>query len=457
MNFVNRTNFSALALGIAGVLAMGQAQASGFQLREASVKNLGRSNAGSAVFNDDATAVTGNPAAMSSFDKTTVRADVTVIDLSFQVNATGTAASAFGPAAPALTGGDGGDAGDVTPVPNISAVFPLSGALEGLTIGASIGAPFGLKTEYEDGWVGRYHALKSEVKTVDLTLSASLKLHDRLSVGGGFIYERAEATLTKAIDFGTALCAGSGNPLNCFNPAFPFHPQGADGAIRVDGDDTGIGWLAGVQWQPIDALTIGYSHRSEIDQEIEGDLDFTLPGSVQAALGPSAAAFADGPGGANLTTPTIDTVSVRYDFNDDVRVLADWQRTGWDSLRTVDVRRSNGASLGAEDFNWSDSDFWSLGAEWDLSEAFTLRGGYAQDETPTNDLTRTPRLPDNDRTLYSIGLTWQVSEAFSVDAAYQRIEVDNPRLDVVSSSGSRLVGEAEGSANLFGVAGQYKF
>lgn len=455
MNHANR--ITALALGVAGVLAMGQAHASGFQLREASVKNLGRSNAGSAVHTDDATVVTGNPAAMSSFDKTTVRADVTAIDLSFTFNGGGTAAAAFGPNAPALTGSDGGDAGDLTPVPNMSAVFPLHGALEGLTLGAAIGAPFGLKTEYEAGWVGRYHALKSEVKTVDLTLSASVKLHDRLSVGTGFIYERAEATLTKAIDFGTALCTGSGNPLNCFNPVFPFHPQSHDGAIDVDGDSTGIGWLAGVQWQPTDALTIGYSHRSEIDHEIEGEIDFTLPAAVVAGLGPRAAAFADGPGGALLTTPSIDTLSIRYDINDEIRILADWQGTDWSSLRTVDVRRSNGTSLGAEAFDWKNTEFYSLGGEWDLSDKFTLRAGYALDETPTNDETRTPRLPDNDRKLYSIGLTWQVTDALSVDAAYQRITVDNPKIDVVSSSGSRLVGEAEGSADLFGIAGQIKF
>lgn len=457
MNHANRITLSALALGIAGVLAAGQADASGFQLREASVKNLGRSNAGSAVFNDDATAVTGNPAAMSDFEKTTVRADVTAIDLSFQFKGGGTAASAFGPAAPALTGGDGGDAGDLTPIPNIAAVFPMHGALEGLTLGASIGAPFGLKTEYEDGWVGRYHALKSEVKIVDLTLSASVKLHDRFSVGAGLIWERADATLTKAIDFGTALCAGSGNPANCFNPAFPFHPQGADGAISIDGDSTALGWLAGAQWKPTDALTIGYSHRSEVDHDIDGEIDFTVPGAVQAGLGPRAAAFVDGPGGAKLTTPSIDTLSVRYDVNDNVRVLADYQQTDWSSLRIIDVRRSNGTSLGAEDFSWKDSDFYSLGVEWDLSDKFTLRGGYAQDETPTHDETRTPRLPDNDRTLYSIGLTWQITDAFSVDAAYQRIEVDNPKIDVVSSSGSRLTGEAEGSADLFGVAAQFRF
>ncbi|QNP41827.1 OmpP1/FadL family transporter [Lysobacter solisilvae (ex Woo and Kim 2022)] len=453
----NRITLSALALGIAGVLTYGQAHASGFQLRESSVKNLGRSNAGSAVFNGDANAVTGNPAAMSSFDKTTVRADVTAIDLSFQFKGDGRAAAAFGPNAPALTGSDGGDAGDLTPVPNISAVFPMHGALEGLTLGASIGAPFGLKTEYEDGWVGRYHALKSDVKVVDFTMSASVKLHDRFSVGAGLIYERAEATLTKAIDFGTALCSGSGNPANCFNPAFPFHPQSADGKFSVEGDDSGFGWLVGAQWQPTDALTVGFSHRSEVDHEIQGDIDFTLPASVQAALGPRAAGFADGTGGADLTLPSITTVSVRYDITDSVRVLADWQATDWSSLRTIDVKRSNGTSLGAEEFDWNDTEFYSLGAEWDMNDKFTLRAGFAVDETPTHDETRTPRLPDNDRKLYSVGVTWQLSDAFSVDAAYQRIEVDNPKMNVVSSSGSLLVGEAEGSANLFGIAAQYSF
>jgi len=65
------TQFSVLALGIAGALAFGQAQASGFQLRENSVKNLGRANAGTAVASGDASVVVNNPAAMVNLDKTT--------------------------------------------------------------------------------------------------------------------------------------------------------------------------------------------------------------------------------------------------------------------------------------------------------------------------------------------------------------------------------------------------
>lgn len=461
------TRISALAIGIAGALAMGQAHASGFQLRESSVANVGRAGAGSAVYNGDPSVVSGNPAAMSSFDSKSIRADVTVIDLTASFEGGGYAAAPLVQAVPtaasalALQGGDGGDPGSATPVPNLSFVLPLSGDFDKLTLGASVGAPFGLKTDYEPGWVGRYHALESDVKVVDLTLSASVELGERFSLGAGVIWERAEATLSKAIDFGSALCLQSGNPANCLNPQFPFHPQAADGAFKVEGDDTGMGWLFGAQFKPTDKLTIGYAHRSEIDHELEGTVDFTVPAAVQATLDGLgvAANYADGPGGAKLTLPSIDTLSVRYDFTDSFRLLADYQRTDWSSLREVDVRRSNGTPVGAEDFQWNDSDFFALGAEFDFNDAFTFRAGVAKDETPTHDDTRTPRLPDNDRTNYAIGLTWQMSPAFRVDAAYERIEIDSPMIDLSpnATNTASLSGKFDGHADLFGIAAQYNF
>ena len=92
---------------------------------------------------------------------------------------------------------------------------------------------------------------------------------------------------------------------------------------------------------------------------------------------------------------------------------------------------------------------------WNAASA--VRAGVAHDESPTNDTTRTPRLPDDTRMLYSIGATWHATEALSIDAAYQRITIDNPTVDVVSSSGSRLTGSFDGHADLFGVAAQYRF
>ena len=452
MSHIRSFRASALALAVLGALVAGQAGASGFQLREQSVKNLGKSNAGSLV-GKDASNVSLNPAAMTNLDKNTFQADITVIDLTAEFTGSGRVLGS--PAAP-LSGGNGGDPGDPTVVPNMAAVFPLHGALEGMTIGASVGAPFGLKTEYEPGWVGRYRALTSDVKVVDLTLSVAFKATDGVSIGAGLIYERADVTLSKAIDFGSALCAGSGNPANCFNTAFPFKPQQLDGAFEVSGDSASLGYVIGAQIAPNDKLAIGFSHRSEIKHDLEGTLDFA---NVPALLG-NDPRFKDGDGGARLVTPTITTLSISYGFTDGFRVMADYQSTGWSSLKDVTIKRDNGTIVGSEPFEWEDTDFVSLGAEFDISDAFTIRGGVAQDESPTNNTHRTPRLPDNDRMLYSIGASWNVSDHLSIDAAYQRINIDDPEVNLgvhAPSDLSTLTGTYSGSANLFGVSMQYRF
>ena len=126
-------------------------------------------------------------------------------------------------------------------------------------------------------------------------------------------------------------------------------------------------------------------------------------------------------------------------------------------LQSIDIDYDSAQPTSSEAYRWQDTIFMSLGAEYKLNDAFTLRAGVAYDETPVSDATRTPRLPDNNRNWYSFGLTWAASEALEVSAAYTRIVVDDPELDIVSSSGSRLVGDAEGSANLFGVSAQYRF
>ena len=450
---------SALALAVLGTLVAGQAGASGFQLREQSVRNLGKSNAGSIV-GKDASNVSLNPAAMTNLDKNTFQTDITVIDLTAKFNGSGRVLGS--PAFP-LTGGDGGDPGDPTVIPNMAAVFPMKGALENVTLGFSVGAPFGLATKYDHDWVGRYRAIDSDVKTVDLTMSVAYKATDSFSIGAGLIYERAEAVLSKAIDFGTAICAGAApGGAACANPAFPIKPQQQDGEFVVSGDDANMGYVVGMQIAPSDKLAIGVSYRSEIKHDLEGTVDFTVPGAAAVALGEARmAAFRDGDGGARLVTPSVTTVSVSYGFTDNFRVMADYQATGWSSLGDVTIKRDDGTVIGSEPFEWKNTDFFSVGAEFDVSESFTLRGGVAVDESPTNDTHRTPRLPDNDRLLYSIGATWHMSEKLSIDAAFQRITIDsspiNLPVDIAASNTSSLVGEFDGHANLFGVSMQYRF
>ncbi len=436
-----------LALGIAGAMAFASnAQAAGFQLKENSVKSQGSSFAGTAAKTGDSSVVTNNPAVMTQFEGNTFQADVTAIDLNYEFE--GTATDAFGRP---MTGSNGGNAGGVTPVPAMSYIRKLD---NGVALGAMISAPFGLKTEYEDGWVGRYFAHTSDVRIVDLTLSGAIDITDRFSVGIGAIVSRADVTLSRSVDFGTLLYS---NPLT---RPLPFaQPQAADGFVEIQGDDNGFGWLVGAHFRPTDSFALGVSYRSEIDYELVGTADWTVPGNVAAVFSASpttAPLFLDGPGGAKLTTPSILQVGAHWQVNDRFALSASWAETGWSSLREVRIEFENPDPDAVEPFEWSDSTFVSLGAEYKLSDSWTLRGGIAQDETPTNLAHRTPRLPDDDRRWYSIGATWAVSDALDVNFAFSHLKPDDPKVDV-TSSGSRISGPFDGSANLYGVSAQYRF
>ena len=484
MKIVTRTRASALALAVIGALAASQANASGFQLRENSSKALGRANAGAAVAKGDAAVVANNPAAMTNFDSLTVQGGVTVVDLNAEFDG-GACTVVSATVCRPVAGGNGGDPGDPTAVPAMHMVLPLKGAFEGLVLGASISGPFGLATKYDPTWVGRYNATTSEVTIPALNLSAAVKITNTLSAGVGLVYQRADVTLENAIDFGRLLGAvGVPGAL----------PGSADGGVSISGADNGLGWTAGLQWRPSDRFALGVSHRSEVDHDIHGTADFTVPAAfsgVQPGLRTNAAAlaaqiaalpastpaatraamvaqyqqllvlgngFVDTPGLAKLTTPSVTSVSAQFGVTDAWRIYAEAQKTDWSSLRSVAVDFGNPYQPDSnEPFNWKNSKYYAIGTEFDLSEAFTLRAGYGRDESPTNDLDRTPRLPDNDRQLYSLGLTWNATPNLSIDVAYMRIGIDAPEVSILSTSNSRLAGSFDGNANLLSAGLQYRF
>ncbi|MGY1410681.1 MULTISPECIES: OmpP1/FadL family transporter [unclassified Luteimonas] len=427
-----------LALGIAGAMAFASnVQAAGFQLKENSVKSMGSAFAGTAAKTGDSSVVVNNPAVMTQFEGNTFQADLTAIDLNYEFE--GTATDALGRP---MTGSNGGNAGAVTPVPAMSYIRKLD---NGAAVGAMISAPFGLKTEYEDNWVGRYFAHTSDMRIVDLTMSGAIDITDRFSVGIGAIVSRADVTLSKSVDFGAALGA----------------PQAADGFVEIQGDDNSFGWLVGAHFRPTDSVAFGVSYRSEIDYELNGTAQWDVPGNVRGALDGNPLTqplYRTGPGGAALTTPSVLTIGANWQVNDRLALSATFAETGWSSLQEVRVQFDNPDPDAVEPFEWSDSTFASIGAEYKLNDSWTLRGGIADDQTPTSLVHRTPRLPDDDRRWYSIGATWAFSDALDVNFAFTHIKPDDPKIDAtVANNGARIVGPFDGSANLFGVSAQYRF
>lgn len=450
---------SALALAVAGIAASGAAHGSAFELRENSVKAQGRAMAGSASATGDASAVANNPALMSTFNEKTFQFDVTAIDLTFEFEGSGHAA-AGSPLQQPLQGGDGGNAGDLTPVPAMSFILPFTGDLEYLTLGAMVSVPFGLATKYDPDWVGRYHAIESDVQVIDLTLAASVELHERVSAGFGLMIQRSDVTLSNAIDFGSSLCANPATQQLCFMPdpvTGPYGPQKNDGFAEVSGSDTSIGWTTGLNVRPVDSVSLGYAYRSEIKHEVDGDATFDVPSNVAPILA-GTGQFQNVDGGARLVLPATHTFSATWQATDRLALMGEARLTKWTSMDEVRIQFDNPVQPDSvENYNWHDSWFYSIGAEYTLNDRWTLRGGIGRDESPIAFQHRTPRMPDEDRTWFAVGATWSVTDNWDITGAYTRIDIgDDPQLDLVGG-GARLVGKYDSSVNLFGLSAQYKF
>ncbi|GAB2509855.1 OmpP1/FadL family transporter [Lysobacter humi (ex Lee et al. 2017)] len=445
---------TALAFGIGGALAMGNAQASGFQLKENSVRQLGSAFSAGAAAEGDTSVVVNNPAQMTSLEGTTVKSDVSVISVDAEFTGAG-----YDVAGRPISGGNGGNAGGTTPIPALSVVHKFD---NGVALGAMVSAPFGLKTEYDQGWVGRYYAQTSDVKIVDLTLSGAVDLvPDKFSVGAGLIYSRADVTLSKAVDFGTLLFLGLPAAQRPFAPAFA-RPQGSDGFAEIEGQDNGVGYVLGMSLRPTENLTVALSHRSEIDYDLRGTADWTVPTQARAQLNAvgRAAFFNDGGAGAHLTTPATTTFSIAYDVSDSLKLMTTYSETEWSSIQEVRIDFDNIDPDSVEEFRWVDTAFMALGAEFKLNDAWTLRAGYAYDETPTTYAHRTPRLPDEDRKWYSLGATWAFSDALTFDLAYTHISPDKPQVGIMTApaaGGQSLFGSYDSSVNILGFSGQLKF
>ena len=435
----------ALPAAILFCLAAQGAHAAGFQLKEDDAAGLGRAYAGSTSAPDDAAVVVNNPAAMIDLKAPTLQADVTGVNFSTNFHGGGT--DAIGQP---LTGGNGGDGGTTKAVPAFFFAMPLS---DRWAVGAGVTVPYGFQTNYNSDWVGRYEAIDSKLQSIDVTVSAAYALTDTFSIGASAIAQRSSATLNQAVNFGSILAV---------NPALPpgtFLPQSADGFAQVKGNDWGYGWQLGFLWKATDADRIGLNYHSKIDHTLTGNATFGVPATVAPIFAASPVpVFQNTAAAADFDTPANAEASWWHTLNDQWSFGADVGFTQWSSLKGLTVQYANPAQPATtEVFNWSNSYFGSVGAEYKLDQAWTLRGGLAIDGTPTSADTRDPRVPDATRRWVTAGIGYKPNQNWNFDFGYAHLFVNDAHVQDVSATGDVLAGYFENKGNLFGASAQYKF
>lgn len=386
-------------------------QAAGFALATQNASGMGNAYAGAAAIAEDASTIFFNPAGMTYIDGSQAVGAMHFIRPNVQFNNKGTLG---------VTGDEGPNAGDLAIVPNFYLMTELTPAIK---VGVGVSVPFGLKTEYDDKWLGRFQANKSELKTININPSIAFKVNDQLSLGLGVSAMRAEAALTRSVNFGLA----------------------GEGDVNVEGDDWGFGFNLGAIYQATTDTRIGVAYRSKVKQKLEGDATFSRP-----VLIPNAGAAADGNVSASIDLPETFSASVFSQINSKWDVMGDVTWTRWSRFQELRILRNNGTTLSVTPENWENTLRYSIGVNYHYSDSVKLRAGLAYDEEAIKDEFRTARTPGNDRTWLTLGAGWKVSPTSTIDIGYAHFFVRNAKIDnnQLDRGNGRLAGDFKGSVDI---------
>jgi len=407
--------------------------AGGFSLSEQGVKGLGNAFAGAAASAEDASTVYFNPAGMVRLEGNQVSLAGHVIVPSAKF---GNGNSNVG--GTALTGGNGGDAGVGALVPNFYYVGNAGG---GWRYGLGINVLYGLTTEYDSGWQGRYHALKSELKTLNINPVLAYRVTPQLSVGGGVSVMLAEGDLTNAADLRRIAASGTA--------------QDADAISVLKGDDQGYGFNFGLLYELSPGTRVGVTYRSRIDLTLDGNVTFDPTNAAAVTL--LAAIRATGKlinttARIKLTLPESMSFSVHHDLGSGWMLLGDLTYTRWSRFQELRTSYDSPQPDTVYDESWKNVWRAAAGLSYKAAGPWTWRVGVAYDQEPIPDAERrTARIPGNDRKWLAAGFTYQPSKKFGVDVGYAHLFISDAPINntLPASSGSHVLnGTYKNSVNI---------
>lgn len=426
-------------LAAAAVVAMSvpvAAHAAGFALKEQSVSGQGTSFAGiTAGGNGDASAMFFNPAAMGLVKNIELVQTITGILPQSEV----TSARATRVTGTPITGNASpGDIAQDAVLPAGYAVFSVSPDLK---LGISATGPWGLVTDYGYDWVGRYHGVRSDLRTYNFTPTVSYRVLPTLTVAAGVQFQYVKAKLSSVTDAGLAISPALGGR--------------ADTAVDLIGDDWGVGMTAGIMYEPVKGTRVGLAYRSAVKHELEGDARFNGPAAASGAL-------RNQPIQAKLVTPDSVNLGVYHEVNDRLAVMADVQWANWSRFYELNIDFATLPNSITEE-RWKDTWFVSLGTAYKVTDALTLRGGVAYDKGSVGTDFRTPRIPEQDRYWLSVGAGYKVTDWLQLDAAYSHIFVRDAEVALrdtgtgTNRGRGNLNVQYEGSIDLIGVQARLTF
>ena len=417
---------------------------------------MGRAHAGAGIVGDDVSAIHFNPAGMTLLHglQTTVAGTYVSLDIDYK-------------------GLNGARENGRDKPASIPAAFLSYQVNDSLWLGLAITSPYGMRIRYGSDWSENQRGISGSVTTVDINPNIAWKVNDYISIGGGVsalwthskIKSGLPAKQTQALP--AALGGGSLDiPLG--------------GQFEYKGSDWMFTYNLGLMVSPTEDLRFGVSYRSSAHVTARGD--YYIRGN--------AVMNGEGDGKGRLQTPETVYISATWKPIQKLRLsgLARW--ANWKKFENMRFSMDNLSNLhatqGAMDLaqsfppalaqgaigaiqsklgnvnienNWKAAWLFSLGADLDVTDQWTIRGGVALETDPIKQQNlRTALIPDTKRLWLTCGLSWKPTPKWQVDMAYGHIRGIGHRNLYESDKSNVKVGKFEKmNAWMAGAAVTYRF
>ena len=261
--------------------------------------------------------------------------------------------------------------------------------LEKFRFGLGINNVFGLRESW--GQTGPLETLmtRGHLYTINMEPTVAYQITDGLSVGVGMNIYYATLDLEHSQVLGA--------------------PPTPRGYLRLHGDDYALGASPGVMWKIDEHNTVAAFYHSAFK------LDMDLQASIEArgipAIGPS-------PAKAAINIPQIAGFGYAFRPISPWKIEADVVWSNWHSLQQIVIRSPNPVfNNGVITTRYHDSWSFRLGTQYDLTDHWTIRGGYAYGNSAVPASTFSPLVPDSNYHIFSVGIGYK-TPVWYVDAAY---------------------------------------
>jgi len=393
------------------VLATTNARAAGIWLYEMGQADMGTATAGRAAMARDASTAFSNPAGMTRLDRSQLTAAGLLLDVNIEFDGQ-TTWNTWNNSNTETTGNQH-NAGGFVPAGSFNYVQVVT---PDLRLGLTVGSYFGLGGEFGNSWQGRYYAQRLELMTMAINPVAAYKVNDWFSVGGGV------TSLYSLLKTDMAI-----NNRNHLNPNDPPQP---DGQFKINSNDWGWGYNAGVMMEPTKSTRVGLTYRSKID------LKFDDSPAVSGVTGPIGARIAEvlnnGMLGLEITVPQAADLSCYQQVTDKLALMANLGWQDWSRFGSLEVDLSTAAGAGRSttaDMHFDDTWHAALGAHYRIADPWLLMLGFAYDSSPVKDQFRSIVLPLDRQYRYATGVEYTWSKDVTVGFDYTFIDLGKARVN----------------------------